>query len=265
MFDGEGLRLFGVLQFRFADFLDIVFVAIVLYYFFLLFRGTRAVQMFAGFVLLGSIYLLSLWWDMKGISWLFSNLATVGIVALVILFQPELRSALTRLGQSASRMSVRKMFFHEVEMDDVVRELVGAAQELSRNSYGALIAIEQKVGLKSYIDTGEPIEARVGSRLLRSLFFPNSPLHDGAVIISKDKIVAAGCVLPVQTGETSDNMGMRHRAAKTLAGESDALVIVVSEETGAISLAYRNTLRRKLSIRELEEELKRHMHDEEQS
>jgi diadenylate cyclase len=255
---GDPLTLFGVIDFRLADVLDILFVATVLYYLFLLFQGTRAAHMLFGFVLLLSVYLLSQWWELKGVSWLFSNLATVGVVALVILFQPELRGALTRLGQTASKAHIRRFFFEEESLDEMLWEVREAVDELSRKRYGALIVLEQQVGLKTYVDTGEPINSRVSARLLQTIFFPNTPLHDGAVILHKDRILAAACVLPVQTvPEAGDeNMGMRHRAARALTRESDALVVIVSEETGHISLAWRNNMNQNLAPEMLEEQLR---------
>jgi len=184
----------------------------------------------------------------------------VGLVALVILFQPEIRGALSRLGQMVTNLDIRRIFFHQSREDDVIREIVEAVQDLSKNNYGALIAIEKQVGIRNFADTGLYVDARVSARLLRSLFFPNSPLHDGAVIIAGDRIRAAGCILPLpSSAEQDSNMGMRHRAARALAAESDAVVIVVSEETAAISIAYRNSFRRRLSLKELEAELKRHL------
>jgi diadenylate cyclase len=133
---------------------------------------------------------------------------------------------------------------------------------LSKNNYGALIVIEKQVGLRSFADTGLEVDSRVSARLLRSLFFPNSPLHDGAVIIGGGRIRSAGCILPLPTSADQDvSLGMRHRAARALASESDAVVVVVSEETATISIAYRNSFRRKLSLKELEAELKRHLEE----
>jgi len=256
----ESFRLFGVIPFRLADVLDIALVSVFFYYIFMLFRGTRAVQMFFGFALLLIGWFLANWWDLSGVAWLFSNLATVGLVALVILFQPEIRGALSRLGQMVTNLDIRRIFFHQSREDDVIREIVDAVQDLSKNNYGALIAIEKQVGIRNFADTGLYVDARVSARLLRSLFFPNSPLHDGAVIIAGDRIRAAGCILPLPSSAEQDgNMGMRHRAARALAAESDAVVIVVSEETAAISIAYRNSFRRRLSLKELEAELKRHL------
>ena len=253
-------KLFGVIDVRFADILDIFLISIVAYYVFLLFRGTRAVQMFVGGGLLLIGWFLAQWWELLTVVWLLSNLATLGIIAVVILFQPEIRGALTRIGQSVANMNLRTLFFHQSGLNQVAEEIGTAVQDLAKNQFGALIVLENRVGLRNYADTGEYLNARISSRLLRALFFPNSALHDGAVILNSRSIVAAGCILPLPaiTTEQDTSYGMRHRAAKALAAESDALVIVVSEETGYISIAYRTTLRRKLSVKEVEEEIKRH-------
>lgn len=254
--------LFGVIPVRIADILDVMLVSVFFYYAFLLFRGTRAVQMFFGFGILLLGWVLARWWQLHGVEWLFSNLATVGLVALVILFQPEMRGALTRIGQTVAHLDLRRVFFHTSRTAETIREIVEAVQELAKNNYGALIVIEKQVGLRNFSDTGLFMDAKVSARLLRSLFFPNSPLHDGAVIIASGRIRSAGCILPLPTAADQDaSLGMRHRAARALAAESDAVVVVVSEETAAISIAYRNTFRRKLSLKELEAELKRHMEE----
>ena len=256
------IHLLGVIPVRLSDLLDVTLVSIFFYYSFMLFRGTRAVQMFFGFGLLLVGWFVAHWWELSGVEWLFSNLATVGLVALVILFQPEMRGALTRIGQVVSNLDLRRVFFHSSRLEDTIEEIVEAVQDLSKNNYGALIAIEKQVGLRNFADTGLIIDAKLSARLLRSLFFPNSPLHDGAVIISGGKIRAAGCILPLPTAADQDaNFGMRHRAARALAAESDAVVVVVSEETASISIAYRNSFRRKLSLKELEAELKRHLEE----
>jgi diadenylate cyclase len=216
--------------------------------------------MFFGFVLLLVGWFVAHWWQLHGVEWLFSNLATVGLVALVILFQPEMRGALTRIGQGVTNLDLRRVLFHSSSTAGNIKEIVEAVQDLAKNNYGALIAIEGRVGLRNFADTGEHIDSKVSARLLRSLFFPNSALHDGAVIISGDRIRAAGCILPLPASTDQDpGFGMRHRAARALTAESDAIVVVVSEETAAISVAYRNTFRRKLSLKELEAELKRHI------
>ena len=256
-------KLFGVIDVRFADILDIFLVSIVAYYVFLLFRGTRAVQMFVGGGLLLIGWILAQWWDLHTVVWLLSNLATLGIIAIVILFQPEIRGALTRIGQSVGKMNLKNLFFHQSGLELIAEEIGAAVQDLAKNQFGALIVLENRVGLRNYADTGELLNARISSRLLRAQFFPNSALHDGAVILNSHSIVAAGCILPLPaiTSEQDSGYGMRHRAAKALAAECDAMVIVVSEETGYISIAYRASLRRKLSVKEVEEEIKRHWHD----
>ena len=253
-------KLFDVIDVRMADILDVLLISILLYYVFLLFRGTRAVQMIVGGLLLIVAWLIALWWELRSISWILSNLTGIGIIALVILFQPEIRSALTRIGQTISRADIRQLFFHSSGLDEVTESITSAVQDLAKNHVGALIVLEKRVGLRNYEETGEILNARISSRLLRALFFPNSALHDGAVLLNSHSIVAAGCILPMPTGnaEGDAGYGMRHRAAKALAAECDAMVIVVSEETGGISIAYRNSLRRKLSIKELEAEIKRH-------
>ncbi|MCF0215067.1 MAG: TIGR00159 family protein [Fibrobacteraceae bacterium] len=255
-------KLFDIIDVRMADILDILLISIILYYVFLLFRGTRAVQMIFGGLLLMLAWLLAQWWELHTLVWLLSNLATLGIIAVVILFQPEIRSALTRIGQSFSQANLQSIFFHSSGLDDVTDAITTAVQDLAKQRFGALIVLEKRVGLRNYADTGEILNAKISSRLLRALFFPNSALHDGAVIVNSKSIVAAGCILPMPTGQEKESgYGMRHRAAKALAAECDAMVIVVSEETGIISIAYRNNLRRKLSIKELEEEIKRHWKD----
>lgn len=253
-------KLFGIIDVRPADILDVLLISIIIYYIFLLFRGTRAAQMIFGGLLLILAWIIAQWWELHTVVWLISNLATLGIIALVILFQPEIRSALTRIGQAASKLDFHNLFFHSSGLDEITKTIASAAQDLAKTHTGALIVLEKRVGLRNYADTGEILDARISSRLLRALFFPNSALHDGAVIMNSKRIIAAGCILPMPTGnaEKEAGYGMRHRAAKALAAECDALVIVVSEETGYISIAYRNTLRRNISVQELKQEIIRH-------
>ena len=253
-------KLFGIIDVRMADILDVLLISVILYYIFLLFRGTRAAQMIFGAFLLILAWLIAQWWELHTLVWMLSNLATLGIIAIVILFQPEIRSALTRIGQSVSKVDLRNILFHASGLDDISQKICSAVQDLAKTKTGALIVLEKRVGLKNYADTGELLNARISSRLLRALFFPNSALHDGAVIMNSKRIIAAGCILPMPTGnaEKEAGYGMRHRAAKALAAECDALVIVVSEETGYISIAYRNTLRRNISVQELKQEIIRH-------
>ena len=250
------MNLFGFIDFGITDILDIILVSIFFYYVFFLFLGTRAVQMFFGFTVLVIFYSLSQWWGLGGVSFLFSNFLTVGVVALVIVFQPEIRGALTRLGQTASHSTIRHLLFHQDAMKDIVESVVVTCRDFSRSRWGALIVIEQDVGLKPYIDTGIALDSKISPGILKSIFYPNSQLHDGAVIVHRDRISAAACTLPIsQTTGEEEQTGMRHRSAETLAGESDAIILVVSEETGQISLYQKRTSLRGLQEHELREEL----------
>jgi len=253
-------KLFDTIDVRFSDFLDIFLISCVIYCFFWLFKGTRAVQMFFGLVLIAVVWFLSLVFDLRGLSKLIGTLAALGVVAIVIVFQPEIRGMLTRIGQIANAVSLKTIFFKSSGLEEITEKIVDSVLELQKKTHGALIVLEKRVGLKSYIDSGEVINGDFSKKLLCTLFYPGTPLHDGAVVILQDKILAAGCVLPMPTGAAAAEQsgGMRHRAAKALAAETDALVIVVSEETGYISIAYRGSFRTRQSKKELEEEIKRH-------
>ncbi len=224
------------------DVLDIAIVTFIFYKLFQIIRGTRAAQMFLGLVIIIAASFLAEWLRFDALNWLISSLKTVWVVAFVIIFQPELRRILAQLGQSRfARYFVRSE--HLAVLDDVVR----AAGELSRKKIGALVVIAREASLRQYIETGTRINAKVTSELICTIFTPQTPLHDGACIIEREEIVAAGCILPL-----SDNpvlpatVGMRHRAALGLTEETDAIVVVVSGETGRISVAIRGNLRRQL-------------------
>jgi diadenylate cyclase len=252
------IRLFHVLDFRFADVVDILLISVLLYYVFLLFRGTRAVQMVVGLVLVFVSWVLAQWFGLRGVVWLFSNVATLGILALVVVFQPEIRGALMRVGQAVGRFDWRMAFFRPDELEAIAKVIVDASVQMANKQQGALIVLEKYVGLRNYIESGTILNADLSKTLLDALFWNKAPLHDGAVIILRDKILAAGCQLPMPVGETDESLGMRHRAGKAITAETDALSIIVSEETGYISVAYRGNLRRKLNSKELTEEIKRH-------
>ncbi|MGL1935734.1 MAG: diadenylate cyclase CdaA [Fibrobacterales bacterium] len=255
----DSYKILDIIPFGITDLIDLSIVTIFLYYLFILFRGTRAVQMFWGFVMLFVLYTISTWWDLVVLSWLFSTLLKIGFLSIVVIFQPELRGGLTRIGSMAGSLSLRKIFFHPNTYHDVIKEIIETAEDLSLKKFGALMVIEQNVGLKNYTDTGIKMNAAVTSQLLKTIFFPNTPLHDGAVIIHGDRIRAAGCTLPIITiqedSQISNKVGMRHKAAKALTNESDAVVVIVSEETGYISLAYRNKLLLNISSKQIEEKI----------
>lgn len=241
-------------QFRFlwpgwVDLIEIVIVAALVYRILLLLQRTRAMQMILGVGLLGGVYVLARLLDFSLIRTLLETLFQYGAIAALVVFQPELRAALARLGQSRMLKVFAKM-----EGRVVVDEVVEAVEELSRTGTGAIIALENEMGLDEFASTGSPLEARVSAEMLTTIFTPHSPLHDGAVIIVGDMIRAAGAILPLtQTPLQDKSMGTRHRAALGLAEESDALVIVVSEETSRISVAQAGRIEVGVSVDRLRE------------
>ena len=233
------------------DILDIIIVAFLFYRPFLLVKGTRAIQMFIGLFLLIILSFVVQWLNLNALNWILSSLKTVWVIAFVILFQPELRRALTQLGQNRIIG-----YFIKVEESGTVSEIVKACHQLIQKKIGAIIVLEQDVGIRNYIETGTPIDAKVTSELLVTIFTPPSPLHDGAVIIEKNRVVAAGCILPLsQNPRLAKSLGTRHLAGLGLSEESDAVVIIVSEETASISLATHGKLKRKLDINTLRNDL----------
>lgn len=223
-----------------TDLVEILIVAFLLYRILLVIQRTRAMQILLGVLLLAFSYGIARLLDLILIRTLLETLFQYGAIAALVVFQPELRSALARLGQS--RM-IRA--FQRLEGSRVTDEVVEAAERLSRNKVGAIIVIEQEVGLDEYAQTGSAVEARVSAEMLTTIFTPYSPLHDGAVLISGDVIKTAGAILPLTQSTVPDrSLGTRHRAALGLSEETDAVVIVVSEETAQISVAIRGRLER---------------------
>jgi diadenylate cyclase len=245
-------RIWEQLQFLrpgWGDLLEILIVAALIYRLLLLIQRTRAMQMLLGVSLLAFVYAVSWAMDLVLIRYLMETLFQYGVIAVLIVFQPELRSALARLGQS--RML---RIFARMEDSQVVEEIVEAVSELSRSKVGGIIAIEQEVGLDEYAQTGSPVDARVSSEMLNTIFTPHSPLHDGAVIIVGDVIRTAGAILPLTQYPVSDkSLGTRHRAALGLSEETDAIVIVVSEETSRVSVARAGRLERDVQVERLRE------------
>ncbi|MEQ9398344.1 MAG: diadenylate cyclase CdaA [Longimicrobiales bacterium] len=223
-----------------GDALEIVVVAFLLYRVLLVLQRTRAMQILLGVVVLAVLYGMARLLDLILIRTLLENSFQFGAIAALVIFQPELRAALARLGQS--RM-IR--VFQRLEGSKVADEIVDAVERLSRNRTGAIIAIEQDVGLDEYAQTGSSVQARVSAEMLATIFTPYSPLHDGAVLISGDVIQTAGAILPLTQSSIPDrSLGTRHRAALGLSEETDAVVIVVSEETAQISCALGGRLER---------------------
>lgn len=235
--------------FKITDVIDIVIVAIIIYNLLKMIRETRAVQLVKGIVLLFLALQLSAWFNLTTMNFLLRNTMQIGLFAIVVIFQPELRSMLERLGRSKAGdlITFNTIIGSESEFEKSIDEIADACINLSRTKTGALIVIERSTKLGDVIKTGTLINAEITSSLLENIFVPNTPLHDGAVIIRDDKIFSAGCLLPLTSNTNlSRELGTRHRAALGMSENSDALVIVVSEETGKISLAVNGTLTRNL-------------------
>ncbi len=226
------------------DVLDVLIVTFLLYRVFSLMQGTRAVHMFFGLIVLFVLSVIAQWMNLLAVNWLISSLRTVWVIAFVIIFQPELRRALSMLGQN--RWLSR---FVRMRESGVIPEVCKAVQELSVKKTGALIVFEKDMGLKNYLETGTPVDGRVSAELIETIFTRPGPLHDGAVIIQSDRLVAAGCILPLSQDERlAQALGTRHRAALGLSEETDAIVVIVSEETGGIAYAEEGKLHRKVDI-----------------
>lgn len=249
---------------RIMDVIDIAIVAYVFYKILMLIRETRAEQLIKGLVVLLVIMKVSEWAKLYVVHFILLNTMTLGLIALIIVFQPELRRALEYIGRN-------KIFFakmaeeQEEALNRTVHELVSAVVSLSREQIGALIVMERQTGLNEIVSTGVRVDAEISSGLLINIFIPNTPLHDGSVIIRKDRILAAGCFLPLSANQSiSKELGTRHRAALGIAEQSDALVIIVSEETGTISVALNGKLSRYLDANTLTSVIKKAFSEEEQ-
>jgi diadenylate cyclase len=223
------------------DLLDIALVSVLIYELLLLMRGTRAMQMaLSGGFLIG-LFFVSQWLDLETVNWVIRNLAAYVVFAVIVLFQADIRRALAHFG--------RGQFFEYFERassdDETIEELVVAATTLAARRIGAIIVIERQIGLRNYIEGGIPLDALVTYDLLAAIFLPGSPLHDGAVIVQGNRVAAAACFLPLSVSpRVSRELGTRHRAALGLTEENDAVAIVVSEESGTISLAIGGNLER---------------------
>ena len=246
-----GLNI-GFVPFGWQDFFDVAIVAFLVYQLYRLIRGTIAVQV--SFILLG-IYIVDVVVRALGLTTLralFGAISEVFVLAVIILFQPEIRRLLFMLG----RNPLVRRFVATPARERAVNELVAAVTEMSENRIGSLTALARSSGLRNYAESGTPINADVERDLLTSIFFPNSPLHDGAVIIEDQKITAARCILPVSEARRLDpHLGLRHRAAVGLTERTDAFVVVTSEETGRISVAENGVIHTGLSPQELRSRL----------
>lgn len=238
---------------RIWDFIDIAIVAYVFYKIMGLIKETRSIQLIKGIIFILLATKISEWRGLYTINWILRNTLTVGVFALLVVFQPELRRALEHLGRSKffSNIFINKQ---EDDLTKTIDELIKAVQMLAQEKTGALIVIERETKLGDVIDTGIKMDALVSGELLLNTFIPNTPLHDGAMIIRDSRIKAAGCFLPLTENQNlSIELGTRHRAGIGITESSDAVVVVVSEETGIISMALNGKLSRYLDIKSLKQ------------
>jgi diadenylate cyclase len=229
---------------------DILLVAALIYMLLMIFRGTIAAQALKGLAFVAAIAIVANIFRLETLTWIIDRLATVVLIGIIILFRPELRRGLARIGERSFGT------FNSFESERIIEEVTGAAVELANRKWGGLIAFERESGLEPYIETGTLLNAEVTAELIVSLFQPATPLHDGAIIIRGNTLVAAGAILPLDQDEKARvKYGTRHRAAIGLSRETDAIVVVVSEETRAISLAGGGKMMRDLDSRILRENL----------
>ena len=250
---------------RISDVIDVLVMSYVIYKLIIVLKETRAAQLLKGLLIILIFSRISFALNLYTINWVISNIFTAGLVLIIVVFQPELRRIFEKLGRS------NKFFVSLTKMDSQgdqtkTDEIINAVASLSRQKIGALIVIANKVGLADIVETGTLLNANISSELLINIFFPNSPLHDGAVIIKDDSIVAAGSFLPLSTNMSiSKELGTRHRAALGMSEKSDAFIIVVSEETGIISTVYNATISRHIDTETLRSTLNKLFYEQDNS
>ena len=238
-------------QLRWQDLVDIVLMSIIVYRLLLIIKGTKAAHMLMGLGVLLLASLLSRYFELYTVDWLIQSFWAQIVIAIIILFQPEIRRALAQMGETP--------FLHTLTPAEELKsleEIVRATIALANRKIGALIAIERETSLKDFIEIGVSLDARVSKEILLSIFHPTSPIHDGAVVIKGNRIVAAGCFLPItMSPDISKSLGTRHRAAMGLSEETDAVILIVSEETGTISMAIHGKLETHLDMGTLRDTL----------
>lgn len=250
----------GSLSFGITDLLDIALISFVVYNAIKLIRETRAFQLVKGLLLLGAAYLVITQLDMQASSYIFRFLFQNIFIILIILFQQEIRQVIEKVGNSKftslSLILKGNSSAKEKTVNDAINEISKAVQRMSDSKTGSLIVMERQTLLGDVIKSGKTVDAFITHELIGNVFFPKSPLHDGAAIVRNGRLIAAGCVLPLTKNiDVSSDLGTRHRAALGMSEQSDAAIIVTSEETGIISLAYKGTLERNLTDSELREKL----------
>ena len=248
-------------SFGIKDAIDILLVGMMLYYVYRLMRESRSLNVFVGIAIFVVVWLfVSQMLEMKLLGTILDKLVSVGVIAIIIIFQEDIRKFLYNLGAHERIRSLTRFFMpkHSKDKNEEllkrdIMPIVMACMQMSKGKVGALIVIERTTRLNDIVSTGETVNANINQRLIENIFFKNSPLHDGAMVISQHRIEAAGCILPVSHNlDIPKELGLRHRAALGMSQESDALVVIVSEETGGISIASGGQFRLRLSAEELE-------------
>ena len=254
-----------MLDFGIKDIIDIVLVALLLYYLYRLMKESRSLNVFIGIMVFVLVWLfVSQVLEMRLLGSILDKLVSVGVIGLIVLFQEEIRKFLYSLGAHHRVRAMARMFSSgkkdDKEDKETIMPIVMACMDMARNKVGALIVVERAIKLDDIVDTGDIIDANINQRLIENIFFKNSPLHDGAMVIADKRIKAAGCILPVSHSHNiPKELGLRHRAALGISQDSDAIAIVCSEETGRISVAIKGDFRLRLSAEELEGLLAREM------
>ncbi|AYA74157.1 TIGR00159 family protein [Bacillus sp. Y1] len=234
--------------------IDILLVWYVIYKLIMVIKGTKAVQLLKGIFVILMVTVISDWFSLKTLNWMMEQILLWGVLGIIIIFQPELRRALEQLGRGRffSRTGVQE----EEEQEKMVEAITKATDYMAKRRIGALMSIERETGMGDYIETGIGLQAKISSELLINIFIPNTPLHDGAVIIQKNMIAAAACYLPLSESPfISKELGTRHRAALGISEVTDSVTVIVSEETGAISLTKNGELHRDLKLEQFKQML----------
>lgn len=254
-------------SFGIKDIIDIVTVALILYYFYRLMKESRSLNVFTGIIVFVIAWLfVSQVLEMRLLGSIMDKLVSVGVIGLIVLFKDEIRKFLYELGERQRVRKIVSFFFRrkdnsgEIVDKETIMPIVWACMDMAKDKVGALIVIERATPLDDIVQTGETIDSKINKLLIENIFFKNSPLHDGAMIISKRRIKAAGCILPVSHNmDIPKELGLRHRAALGISQASDAIAVVVSEETGRISVAIKGNFRLRLSAENLESLLAKEM------
>ena len=250
----------GFVPFTFIDFIDIILVAAIMFWIYRATRGTNAPYIISGIIMIYLMWVVVRTLNMELLSNILGQFVSVGVIALIIVFQPEIRRFLQMIGMRQKRFNFIACIFNRNDNTSVtiIAPIVQACREMSAHKTGALIVIGRQSDLRLITEGGIAIDAKISTPLLENIFFKNAPLHDGAVVIEGDRIVAAKCILPVTQSDVPKSYGTRHRAAIGMSEISDAIILVVSEETGGISIAHGGTIHRDIAPDQLANLLQRH-------